>query len=792
MSPLDRKLLRDVRQSSVVLVAITSICLLGVSVFVAMTTSYRNLEVSRVNFYANCRMPDFWINVRKLPDSVAEELSLASGISELRTRITGNVRIYLDHDSRPISGIATSLPDRRQPVLSDVIVQSGTWFQDPRQPEVLVGKSFAEEHQIHPGEILDIILDNREQRCRVVGTAIGPEFIYQTPPGGIVPDPENYAVLFFSRTFAEGAFDIDGAANQLLGRLTPSARQAPGHTLKLLKERLDPYGHIGTTKLSDQGSHVFLTSEIENLRSSAIIIPSIFLGVSAVVLNLLMRRLIQQQRTVIGTLKALGYRNSELAIHFAKFGLLIGVMGGLLGCGLGYLLAEGMTIVYRQYFELPDLFNRLYPDTLAIGLLLSVVFSASGTWSGIREAMSLKPAEAMRPAAAPTMHKTWIERLLVFWKHLDFRWQMALRGMARHSLRSATVIGAASIGTAMVFVTIGSYESIGMMLEFQFEKVLRADWELSLTDERDTAALLEARRLPTVDHAEGLFFLPCTLRNGHREKTAAITGVDPGATLTVPCDLEGNAVAVPEYGLLLTRPLAERLDITPGELLSIEPSIGERRIFQMPVMAISESYLGLAAYAQRETLSQMLDEHDLINSLRISSRKDRASREEFTRAVRDLSAVETINDVTASKRRLENLVLENIYASVGVTILFAGMLFFGSVLNFSMISLSERKREVATFRVIGYRPGEVADIFLIETVLLNSVGAVLGLPVGYGLFALIIRANDTDMFRMPVHAGILTWTMPLVAAAIFTMLAHFPVRRQVAQMRPVDELNVKE
>ncbi len=433
----------------------------------------------------------------------------------------------LENAIKPIAGQVLSLPDQPAPVINNILLRSGTYFSEERKEEVIINDAFARAHGLKPGDSLHLLLNNRRQKLTIAGTAISAEYVYIVSPGSFIPDPETYGVFYLKQSFAEEVFDFEGASNQIVGLLSPDVGERPDRLLDEIERRLDAYGVFSTTPRRDQPSHLFLMSEIDGLRVQATIVPGIFLGVAALIINVLMMRIADHQRTIVGTLKALGYSNRQLIAHFIKFGLAIGSLGGLLGVTGGYVIAGALTRLYVQFYEFPRLINQPYWAIVASGLAISIFFSAAGTLRGIRMILKLAPAEAMRPKPPAKGHRTLVERIRPLWTHLDFRWQMVLRGVFRQRMRTLVGVLASAAGASLLLVTFHLHDAVHEMIEFQFDKVLLSDFDLSFKDERDIGALYEAQRLPGVDFVEPQFSVGCTFRHGRYEKQGGITGLVP-------------------------------------------------------------------------------------------------------------------------------------------------------------------------------------------------------------------------------------------------------------------------
>lgn len=792
MSVLDRKLRRELIAAKGVLAAIVGIITVGILSFVSMCSLYFNLDESRRSYYVECRMADFWVNVKKIPLSELDRVATVAGVSDYRSRISFEATVDLEGVAQPLSGRVLSLPEEPAPIINNIVLRRGGYFTDRRREEVIVNDAFARARNIKPGDRLHLLLNNRRQELFVVGTAMSSEFVYLLAPGGLIPDPANYGVFYIKRRFAEEVFDFEGACNEIVGVLAPNAQQQSRLILKQLESRLEPFGVATTTPLDQQPSHWFLTSEIEGLKLNATILPTVFLAVAALVLNMLMLRMAEQQRGIVGTLKAFGYRDPEIFWHFLKFGVTVGIVGGILGAILGYVLAGGMVTLYEEFYEFPRLFNRPYPLVMLAGGGISVAFAAIGALRGVRSVVKLRPAEAMRPKAPPIGRRVLLERFQSFWQSLDFRWQMVLRAVFRNRTRTLAGLFASMIGAALLQVTFFMYDSMNQLTSFQFDKLLLSDFELALKTEKDWGAWREAKQLPGVDHVEPVLNVGCTLYHNHLQKRIAITGLVPNARLTVPRDVEGRAVPVPESGLLLTRKLADILAVAPGDAVTMIPTAGRKTPRQIKVIRVVDSYLGLAAYADFSFLNRLIGESDAITNLQLKVTSGPGLTEQFYRELKTIPSIQAVSAIRDQKHKLQHVLVEQMTISIGIVIAFAGMLFFGSILNSSLISLAERQQEIATFRVLGYTPLQVGTIFIRESLLVNLTGTLLGIPLGIFLGHLIVRLYDFELFRMPFVLTPESMAFTFLLGLTFTVTAHWPVQRTINRMNWLEALNVKE
>lgn len=791
VSVLDRKLLRDLYAARGLLVAVILIMGLGVSAYVANLSLYYNLELSRRSYYAECRMADFWIDIQRFPQTDLERLAQVRGVSELRTRIVRPVTVDLEGVAKPLSGTIISMPANPQPIINNLVLRQGGYFTNLRREEVIISDGFARARNIRPGDRIYVLLNDRRQELVVVGTAISAEFVFARAPGAMIPDKAGYVVMYVKEEFAEETTDMEGAANQIVGLLAPQFKPRPNVVLEQLERLLEPYGEATSTRLAEQESHIQLTSDLEGLRSINLIVPSVFLAVSALILDVLMVRLTQQQRTVVGMLKATGYSNRDLFLHFMKFGMVVGGAGGLFGAGFGYWLAGYMLTLFRQFYEFSRIINRFYPGIMAACILLGVAIALLGTWRGVQQVVSLRPAEAMRPRPPEVGRRILLERWTDFWHWLGFRWQMALRGIARHRLRAFTGVFSSMMGAGLIFQTLQIDDSLEELIRFTYDRMLVSDFDLALKDEVPYAGFLEAKRLPGVDYAEPVLNIGCTFYHGHRSKRGAITGILPTAELTIPRDAEGNEVPVPTSGVMLTRRLAEILQVRRGESIVVVPLDGARDPLQVQVSQIVESFVGTAAYADFYFLNGLVGEQAALNSVQAKVDRNPAVVREYYQALKETPSLQGFAAIREQKTQLEE-VLKPMKVVNRFLIGFAGLLFCGGIVTSSLISLAERRQEIATFRVMGYQPSQIGGIFLRESLVINAVGVLLGLPVGYAFGYYVTQAVGTDITRLPFETHPSTWIWTIVLGVVFTFVGYLPVYRAVRRLDWIAALNVNE
>lgn len=242
----------------------------------------------------------------------------------------------------------------------------------------------------------------------------------------------------------------------------------------------------------------------------------------------------------------------------------------------------------------------------------------------------------------------------------------------------------------------------------------------------------------------------------------------------------------------MTRILAQILDLEPGDRVTVRPTKGLRQPRQVPVVEIADSYLGAAIYTDIEYLSRLIGEEYALTGVQLKVEPDPAARAELNRHLKQLPAIQGVADRRTMIQSLEDTIVLNMKVFIFVLVVFAGVIFFGSILNSSLVSLAERRREVATLRTLGYGPWQIGGLLLRESLLLSFFGTLLGLPLGYYLTVAMAASYESELMRFPVILSAATPATTALLALAFTVTAYLFVQRSIHRMDWLAALQASE
>jgi putative ABC transport system permease protein len=560
MRALDRKLLRDLRLLWSQALTIALVVASGIGGFLTSLSAVESLALARDTFYAEGRFADVFAGVKRAPLSLAAQLRELPGVADVQTRVQAVVRVEIAGLPDPIIGQLIGV-DAHQPLRMNLVtVGSGQALQAASPASdggipALVSEGFAQARGLKPGATLSVLMNGKRRTLRMVGTALSPEFIFAGLWG--MPDQRGYGVFWVDHDALAAAYDMEGAFNQLAVKLAPGAAERV--VADSLARRLAPYGGRDVHGRAEQASHQMLDEEIKGQRVLGTVLPVIFLAVAAFLLNVVVSRLVGTQREQIAALKALGYPNLTIALHYLKLVLVIVLAGLALGVALGDWLGGMFTGLYTEFFHFPRFEHRIAPWLLVISLGVTVGIAVLGTLGAILRTVRLAPAEAMRPPAPGHYRRTLLETLGINAMGPSLR--MIVRNMERRPLR--TLMGIGGIAAAVAITIMGNFlrDAMEVVIDTQFTLSLRADVSVWTYEATDDAARLSLARLPGVTQVESSRFVPVNLLHGHRRERSLLRGYAPRAELYRVIDIDQRHTLLEGRGLLLADRLADKLGV---------------------------------------------------------------------------------------------------------------------------------------------------------------------------------------------------------------------------------------
>jgi len=780
-------LVRDLWHLRGQLLAAALVVACGVASFLSMRLMYESLLFARDDYYRSQRFAEVFVQLKRAPDSLAARIAAIPGVAAVRTRVVMGVTLDVPGLPEPATGRLVSVPEHREPMLNDLFLRRGRYIEPGHPEEAIASEAFATANRLEVGDRIGAVINGRWKQLRLVGVALSPEYIYEVGAGSMFPDNKRFGVLWMGHEALSAAFDMDGAFNDVA--LILSAGAAEADVIARLDLLLERYGGLSAYGRKDQVSNRFISDEIAQNRITSTWIPAIFLAVATFLLHLVLSRLVALQRTQVGLLKAFGYANSTVGAHYLKLALATVLFGVVIGIGAGLYLGEVLTGMYRDFYRFPKLALQINPQVVATAIFISLAAAMFGALSAVSRAVRLPPAESMRPEPPASYHTGAFERYALQ-RALSPAGRMITRSIARRGWKSA--ISVLGIACAAGILVLGGFflDAIDYLMRVQFQEIQRDDVTVFFYQAQSRSVHYEVARLPGVLRAEPFRIVPATLSFEHRSRRTEITGLPEASDLHRLIDRRLRPVSLPPDGLVLSGKLAEVLHIGIGDALRVEVLEGARPVRELPVVALADDLVGIAAYMDMRALNRLMREDALTSGawLAVDSKYAPALYETLKRT----PAVAGSAFRAATLKSFQEIMDRSLRLSTTINVIFACIIAFGVVYNGARIALSERGNELASLRVLGFTRREVAVILLGE----QGALTLLAIPLGFALGVLICwwlsLRLDTEMFRIPLVFSRGTFAFSLAVVCVAALVSGLLVARRINRLDLVAVLKTRE
>jgi putative ABC transport system permease protein len=787
ISHLNRKLWRDLGRMKGQAVAVALVMGCGLAMMIMARSLIHSLESTRREYYEANRFAEVFVQLKRAPNAIAARVGELSGVVAVQAGISIQVTLDVPGLDEPASGLVRSLPEAEPQQLNRLFLRSGKWLEPGAVNEVLVGEAFASANQLTPGQTIAMLLNGKRQELRIAGIVLSPEFIFESRPGAALPDNRTYGIFWMPYKEVARAFDLDGAFNYLTLTLAPGASQRP--IVAAIDHLLTPYGGRGAFGREDHPSHIRVSDEIRVLRTISVGFPVVFLSVAAFMTNAVLSRLLNLQREQIAILKAFGFTNRQIVIHYLKFAFVMVIGGTLLGTIGGIVLGHRLVEVYHRFFRFPDLSFRLDRTALPVAVLVSAAAATIGVFSSVRRAARLPPAEAMRPEPPASYRPALVERTGIG-RVLSHTFRIAVRNIERRPMQALFTVAGLALATGILIVPNCFRDGIFEILDFQWDVIQRQDVAVGLVEPSSAQVEHLLSRLPGVIACEPFRQAFVRINFGHQRRQLGIQGLPEHGQHNRVLDESSRQIELPRDGMVISAKLAQVLGAKVGDTMVVEVLEGKRPTHQVRLAGLAEDFAGVAAYMDMHALNRLLGEGDIITGANF--RVDQARRPEFLHALKEVPRVSWV----AIKNSLRENFRQTTAASIGliqmIYLVFAMVVAFGVVYNNARISLAERARELATLRVIGFSRREVGGVLITELVILAMLAVPIGLLLGTGFATAILRAVNTETVRLPLVLTASNYAFATAVVTVGSTVSALVVLRKLNQLNLVGALKAPE
>ncbi len=746
--------------------------------------SYANLSGSAQLFYDEYDFLDYYALTNRLDASTVRELSRMEGILAIEPRITKEARIEIGDAKVAVK--LNSLPPGRAPSVNKLFFEEGNPPQEGKN-QCLVSSSLKNFYNLSLGDEIRLIAQGKVTTMQVSGVVISPEYIYEVSGGNqVFTLPGEYGILYLNEAFLQSLYGYASSYNEVHFRLQKANRAV---IIERIEDALTSSGFIAGVERKDQLSYTLLSSEIDGLQSMAIMFPVLFLGISLFMLYVMLKRTIEGQRIVLGTMKALGITKREIVGYYLKLGGLTGLTGSLLGAWVGNVAGVALNEYYTLYFHIPVMLVESKPYLVILAVFMGVSISLVAAYLAGRRIIALRPAVAMRPSAPEAMTGFDYNRLGFVWKKIPFGWKMVIRNMGRKKMRTlATALGV-SFTLIMLLVSLFLNDTTEVLLKKNYQDYQTFDLKASFIAPASHVDVARLASIEGVQKVEPTLDMAVKLKFRGREKDIMLSGVVVDTSMVHLEDEQFRAVLIPPEGIVLTASHARDMGIQVGDTVLLEPydqRLPKRETF---VAALSEQFMDFVTYGNIDYLGRLFDDSSYATGVAMTADPEQYAFIEDT--LQDYAYVQSV----INRADMVDYIVDMtgfMYVFMGVMLTISGIMGFAIIFNGTIINMAERKRELASLRVLGYRLKEVKRLLARENMLVALLAVLPGIYAGYRLSVWFGEYYSNDIYNLIVTIKARSYLLTIGVTLFFVWLASVAVQSRIRRLDMVEVLKDRE
>ena len=780
-------LLREITRHKGQFFAAAAVIFAGIVMFTASYMSYRNLKNSVEYYYDKYDFLDYYADVASLTQQGINELKEIKGVSKVMGRISRDVGADMDNDKR-ITLRMISLPDDRLPDINKFYFTRGGYFDKSDRYSCLLSTKFANFYNIRPGDSVKVIVNLKAYEFTVKGLVDSPEYIYALKSStSFTISAEYFGILYVKESTARSILGMGDSYNQVHMIFDRGADS--DSLIDKIEDVLKPYGFKSGTKREDQMSYSMVEDDINQFESLAYIFPALFLTVAASIIYIMQRRIINNQRTLIGVMKAFGISNGRILWHYILYSLLISVVGAVPAVFLGLFIGIEFTRFYKDIFSMPVMQIKIYWDIMALGIFLSMGFCLLAGFNSAKRILGIQPAQAMRSEAPRLGKRIFLEKLTFIWKHVSFSWKMVIRNLSRSRQRTLFTCLGITITVTLFIMSLFFLDCIDYLLKKSFFEIQRQDYKVVFSQPASVSDAEELVKVKGIKRSEPIMELPVEISRGWIKENTVAMGLTGNERTYKLLDRNMQVQGVPENGILIAHALAEKMGVRTGDTVKIKFYLGASEEKDVKVAGVAKQYAGFNCFLNIKELGRLTGEGAFATGAMVLT--DGSSDSEIKKELYKISGIETVegrlsayNDFTQFMGLLNSFVVFMIF--------FGSVMGFAIIFNSTIINIMERRRELASLKVLGYSGRQVESIIFRENMVMVLLSIIPGLLLGRLMCSVLVKAFSMEMFALEVVIYPRTYIITLASVFVFVIVAQLANRKSISGLDMVEVLKDRE
>jgi putative ABC transport system permease protein len=771
VTPLRRKLLRDLGRHRAQFIAIAVTMFLGVTIFGATYDSFQNLQTSYSTTATEYRFANLTVAGGDV-DGFAAQAGDSDGVAVVATRRVVDVPFRIGEVK--LLGRAVEIPAGSQPTVNRLEVLSGVYPADDGSG-VLVEQHMAEHFGLVEGDTFELLQGDGWTSVTVAGVAASPEYIWTARNRQeLLTTPDNFGVAFVTPSLAE---PLAATPNEAVVYYTAGEPNAA------VTDTLGGYardlGATAVTTRAEQASNAALEEDLAGFEEMAVFFPLLFLTAAAMAAYVMISRLVHSQRPHIGVLLANGFTRRQVLAHYLGYGLVPGLLGAVPGAVAGVLLARLITRLYTDLLAIPVTLIQFYPVTLIGGVLFGLAASLVAALAPALVASRVAPAEAMRGETPSGVGRvSLVERVIPPLRRLPVPWRMTLRGIGRNPRRTSYTIIGVVLSLMLVLVSWGMIDTIRYLMNRQFVEIQQEDATVYFVGPADPAQVEALLAVDGVAVAEPTLTVPAALQASGGSYDTAITVLDDDTVMHRFVAPDGTWFALPTDGMVLGAATRDLIGVDVGDTITVR--LTGFGAVDARIAAFVDEPLGTVGYADR-SYAESLVGTSLPATAALVTYEPGGRSDTIRAAITELPNVAAFEDAKALYAVMQDYMVL-FYAFVGVMLVFGAAMAFALIFNSMSVNIAERTREVATLLAVGTDRRRISRYITAENLLVALLGIPLGLVVGYFAAKAAMGSFSSDLFAFDLWMAPTTYVWASAAILVVALVSQWPGLRAIKRI----------
>ena len=721
---LSKKMLRDIRINKTQFIAIFLMAFIGIFAYSGIYSEYYGLVQTSDEFYADTNMADGWIYNTNFDDTSVHEIDAFTTQTD-RQEVVQSVA---DLEGKP----DITLHFTEKGTISKFYTTEGEDFDPSDDSGVWLDKRFADERDLHVGDKITFDFNNHTIKKEIKGLGYSPEYIYEASPSSLTPDFSQLGFAYLSYK----SYPDDLKYNTMLVKYDSSDKE--------FKEKLDDsVDYLSFTKKEDHLSVSKFANEMTQHKMIGDVFPIVFILVTFLTLLTTMTRIVINQRTQIGILKAVGFKNSTIILHYLAYAFFPVLFGSVLGLITGPMIIPQMFYpTMSTMYSMPAWHPGFDMSFVYIAILL-VVLSVLVTYWACRRISKENPANTMRPKAPDMSSKSFIERSKL-WNHLSFNFRWNLRDARSNKFRAFMAIVGVMGCVALLIAAFGMNDSLNELKSWEYDDISHFESKLQISN---TANPMELYYV--LNETNGTFIMQQSIEmkaNGEEDTVGLL--VSNNTDLISYTDRDRNPIDIDEGDVSLSTKLAEKFNVTKGDKI------------RWHIVGSDEGVTSQIGQIHAEPVSQgLIMSPDTLEDQGLDfTPTNIITDEKFGENFDSIKSVTSMDKLKDSWDQMTTAVMMMVYVVTFVAVALAILVLY----NLGILSFTEMEREIATLKVLGFKTNVLRKLLLTQNIIFTSIGFILGIPIGFYFMTLMLNAAGESLYYVPT----LTWGNILLCAII--------------------------